>query len=367
MQIPQMELNERIAYELRGVYQRFGYRQYTMSKFEEYDLYSRNKDFLVSEGVITFTDTNGKLMALKPDVTLSIVKNTQDIPGQVQKLFYNENVYRVSKGTHAYREIMQAGLECLGDIDEYGILEVLTLAGKSLGCICRDWVLDVSELGILSRVIGEAGIPAQEKGSALRLIGEKNLHELTALCRKCGVEEAAAEKLRTLASLSGKPEAVLPVMEQLLGADAVGSFAKIMAALDAGELKDHVRIDLSVVDDPNYYSGVVFKGFVLGVPNSVLSGGCYDALMSRMGRRDGAIGFAVYLDELEMLDAAAPEFDADTLLIYDETTGPAEIRAVAEGLARVGSVSVRRQVPAGQRFRRTMFLRNGKVEVQKNA
>ena len=67
--------SEKAVYALRSLYTSYGYVQYKMSKFEEYDLYVRNKDFLVSDAVITFTDTDGKLLALKPDVTLSIIKN----------------------------------------------------------------------------------------------------------------------------------------------------------------------------------------------------------------------------------------------------------------------------------------------------
>ena len=94
---------EQVTFSLRSLYNRRGYAQYKMSKFEEYDLYARNKDFLISDNVITFTDLNGKLMSLKPDVTLSIVKNSTDNPEGLQKLYYNENVYRVSKGAKAFR------------------------------------------------------------------------------------------------------------------------------------------------------------------------------------------------------------------------------------------------------------------------
>ena len=61
MQIDDSVMNgqERISFRLRSLYSEYGYERYRMSKFEEYDLYSRNKDFLFSEGVITFTDTNG--------------------------------------------------------------------------------------------------------------------------------------------------------------------------------------------------------------------------------------------------------------------------------------------------------------------
>ena len=142
---------QQLTLALGGIFSSHGYSQYKMGKFEEYDLYSKNKDFLVSDSVITFTDTNGKLMALKPDVTLSIIKNTKNEQG-IQKLFYNENVYRVSKSTNSFKEIMQSGVECIGDIDSFSIGEVLMLAAESLNEISQDFILEISQLDILSRV-----------------------------------------------------------------------------------------------------------------------------------------------------------------------------------------------------------------------
>ena len=100
---------ERAAMSLRALYRDYGYQPFRMSRFEEYDFYARNKDFLVSDQIITFTDSRGKLMALKPDVTLSILKSGKDQPGCRQKLCYSENVFRVSSSSGQFREIMQAG------------------------------------------------------------------------------------------------------------------------------------------------------------------------------------------------------------------------------------------------------------------
>ena len=88
--------DEEAVYKLRKLYRSFGYTRYKMSKFEEYDLYVKNKDFLISDGVITFTDTSGRLLALKPDVTLSIINNCKDDVGEVYKVYYNENFYYCS-------------------------------------------------------------------------------------------------------------------------------------------------------------------------------------------------------------------------------------------------------------------------------
>ena len=178
-----LDFTEQAVFSLRALYNRYGYTQYKMGKFEEYDLYARNKDFLISDSVITFTDLNGKLMALKPDVTLSIVKNTTDRPEDLQKLYNNENVYRVSKGSRSFREITQVGLESLGRIDDYCILEVLLLAARSLQCISPDAILDISHLGLLSRLIDSLGVRPEDKPKLLSCIGDKNLHDLARLCR----------------------------------------------------------------------------------------------------------------------------------------------------------------------------------------
>ena len=90
-----LKSEEKAIFNLRSLYKKYGYSPYKISKVEEYELYVRNKDFLVSDRVITFNDTNGKLLALKPDVTLSIIKSGEDTEGVKQKVFYNENVYRV--------------------------------------------------------------------------------------------------------------------------------------------------------------------------------------------------------------------------------------------------------------------------------
>ena len=131
---------EQLLFRLRNLYRRYGYRMYRMSKFEKYEFYAGNKDFLASDRIITFHDTDGELLALKPDVTLSIVKSAQFRPLQVERLFYQENVYRPFGSAGHFREMLQCGLECIGDLDYYGMFEVLFLAEQSLRAVSEDSV-----------------------------------------------------------------------------------------------------------------------------------------------------------------------------------------------------------------------------------
>ena len=205
-----MKREEKVLFGLRALYQRHGYAQYKMGKFEEYDLYARNKDFLVSEGIITFTDTDGRLMALKPDVTLSIIKNTRDVEGCVQKVCYSENVYRISGSTRQFKEIMQAGLECIGDVDSYSLCEVLALASESLEMIDPDNVLELSHMGVVSALVNGLELEANERAMALACVGEKNLDGLKKLCPGRDLDGVAA-----LIGAHGRPADVIAAKNRI--------------------------------------------------------------------------------------------------------------------------------------------------------
>ena len=304
-----MDAQERIGFRLRALYNGCGYSRYRMSKFEEYDLYSRNKEFLFSEGVITFTDTNGRLMALKPDVTLSIVKNGRDNPGQIRKVYYHENVYRVNSPEDGFREQTQVGIECMGDVDGACVSEVLKLAAESLKLCSEDFVLEVSHLDILSAFVDRIVPDAKVKNQILQCAGEKNTHGIRQICRENGIAEGAEEPLIQLLSLYGAPKYVMPRIRALAEENGVGNEAAELSRAVAGfagtETEDRIRIDFSATGDMKYYNGIAFKGFISGIPGSVLSGGQYDHLMRRMNRRDRAIGFAVFLNMMERLTEEA--------------------------------------------------------------
>ena len=301
---------ERRIFALRTLYSRAGYISYRMRKFEDYDLYSRNKDFLLSDRVITFTDTNGRLKALKPDVTLSIVRNLDDRPDEVARLFYDENVYRVSDRTNSFREIMQMGLECIGDAGNACAAEVIDLAEKSLALVAEDndYLLRISDTDILTMIIDGMTDSKAVKSDLLRLAAGKNLHEIERLCAANEIPEDKYRPLLDLMGLYGTPDEVMPQLEEICrGTEAeeeVDEFRDVLNGLYPGNSTGADRkllVDFSIIGDVNYYNGMAFEGYIDGIPECVLVGGRYDRLMHRMKKKSRAIGFAVYLDTLAML------------------------------------------------------------------
>ena len=331
---------ERAVFALRKLYRQFGYQPYRMSRFEEYDLYVRNKDFLVSDQIITFSDGQGRLLALKPDVTLSIIKNAPQTPGVVQKVYYNENVYR------SYREMLQTGLECVGDLGAYEIAEVVMLAAESLKLLGETCILDISHMGLIRAMLDACGVTDTEK--AMQCLRRKNGHELRQLCPD--------EKLQLLISCRGDGDEILDQIEAVLVTDAeltaLNELRSLWAMLKGCGL---ARLDFSVANDMRYYNGVVFKGYLEGIPTSVLSGGQYDRLLQKMGRRGRAIGFAIYLDQLQLLEQPGC-FDVDTLILHNDADA-AQLMAAARSEAQKGTVLVAREIPANRTYKTLIDLR----------
>ena len=352
---------EKAVLTLRSLYKQYGYLPFKMSKFEEYDLYVRNKDFLIGESVITFNDTNGRLLALKPDVTLSIIKNTVDESGVKHKVYYDENVYRVSARTHQFKEIMQSGIECIGDIDITDIFEVVYLAAKSLDSVSSDFVLDLSHMGLFSAFLDEVSDSKLIRREFTKLIAEKNKHESRALCQRENISERGKMIVEMLTDLYGSPidvlgeiSAMCVTKEQKTAFDELSLVCDLMSKT---EYADRIRIDFSVVSDMRYYDGVVFKGFISGIYEYVLSGGKYDPLMRRMGRSSSAIGFALYVDLLESLDKSVKGYDVDFLLLYSEKTkAETVIEAKSQLIAEGKSVFANKTVPEKIRYKEIIDL-----------
>ena len=360
--------NEQVVFALRALYRQYGYEQYKMSAFDEYDLYAENKSFLVSQNVITFTGPNGKLMALKPDVTLSIIKNSPDEPGETTKVCYNENVFRTDGGSHAFKEIVQTGLECIGHIDLYAMSEVVMLAVRSLQAIHPNYILDISHLGFVQGLLGDAKLEEKQRQEVLRCMNAKNIPDLSTLCRQWNLPSETACYLIELTRLYAPMGEALAKLQELnvndQTASALAELSGVYRLLEVDGCHDRVYLDFSLTNDMDYYNGLIFRGFVEGLPSGVLAGGRYDNLVHRLGKQGGAIGFAVYLDLLERLDAHTREYDVDVLLLYGEDTDWVALVQTVKMLTGTGqSVKVQRTNDGRLRYRQLLAMNQRGVEI----
>ena len=301
---------ERVSLQLRLLYEKAGFRQYHMSRFEEYGLYRKYSRFLSSDQIITFTDLDGRLLALKPDVTLSIAKNAQVEEGECGRFYYLENVYRPSQESHTFREISQMGLECIGAVDDAVTAQTVSLAIRSLALTGRDYVLELSHMGFVTGLFDAVGAPESIRPRLLTCIRDKNRHELQKCAAEVGLSKQGTDALCLLSSLSGSWETVLEAAEPLALNAAMGTalsdLRTLCETLEARGETENLKLDLSLVNDMGYYNGLVLQGFLAGLPRAVLRGGRYDPLAEQFRPGARAIGYALYLDELARLGQEEP-------------------------------------------------------------
>ena len=358
MEIKELNLraDEEATLRLRGIYQKYGYRKFRMGRFEEYSLYAANADFLKGDKVISFTDLDGRLLAMKPDVTLSIIKNSRATMEKGEKFYYIENVYREDKESNNFREVSQMGLEFIGNVDDYGLTEVLSLAARTLAEIDEDYILEISNMEFVTELLGSMNLAYDDYVHMLTLIRQKNSDGIRKVGTGCGLRKEQLDVLAQIPGLYGDVDETIKKARRLVVntpmADALDQLRDVCRAMKVMGVAERIQIDLSIVNDIDYYNGIIFRGFIKGLATNVLSGGQYDRAMKIFGRRTGAVGFALYLDELGRMKKTKNEYDTDVLLIYDEGAKPYET-AEAVAILRNKGLSVRAEIncPEGVRYR----------------
>ena len=358
--------DERATLELRGLYEKYGYKKYKIGKFEEYSLYATNRDFLAGDKVLTFTDLDGRLLAMKPDVTLSVINNTRATKENSEKLYYIENVYRENRENHSFKEINQMGLEYMGNVNKYSVIEVLNLALKSLKLIDSDFLMEISNMNYTVHLLEALELSESLYNELLVNIRQKNAMGIAQVADKAGLDSSTKDMLTELPFLYGD------MAKTIKRARSLAINSKMLKDLD--ELQDlcnsvkslgyskNIQLDLSMINDIDYYNGIIFKGYIRRLPGCVLSGGQYDKAMEILGKKAGAIGFAVYLDELTKGKQEPSQYDVDAVMLYSEEDDVISVIKAVKALQREGlTVRAEMRIPPQLRYKFKYSFRDGQA------
>lgn len=359
--------DEDLVLGLKRLYETYGYKKFKMGKFEKYDLYLENKSFLKNGSIITVTDPKGRLLALKPDITLSIVKNVRSI-SLPEKVYYNENVYISDSDAGEIKETTQIGLEYIGDLDVRALSEILILAAESLSFADENYRIAISHMGFISDILDQIDIPEFEKNSITKFISDKNLHGIKDICIKYGIDSSVSEKLCGLILVCGNfKEFVLKSKELVSGDASSRSFEElnqISSIISSFGYDEKFILDFSVMNDMNYYNGLVFQGFIQGIPKSVLSGGRYDNLVKRLGRDTSAVGFAVYTERLAPLNDWNDEYDCDVFIQYSKDCNPSDVLKAQREFSQNGirCLALENEIEGMKFVRKVVVLPDGSMK-----
>ena len=321
--IKNMSKKNLVLLNIRKMYDSYGYKKISLPSFEEYDLYNENKDF-IDRNVLTVMSPNGKLLALRPDITLSVAKKvSKDQSLKYSKIYYQENTYNLTKYV-GYEEDEQLGIELIGKESTFLDFEIINLAVKSLDIINKKSMIVLSHAGFISSIFENFDLEYEIKEQILDCINRKNSHDIQKILKKNEhISENVKKLIYKIPELSGNLE---NIEKELLKYEINDNTKKILSELkQLNSLlmkfykKSKIVFDFSVVKNLNYYNGIILQGYIEDFPNVILTGGRYDKLFEKFGVDTGAVGFAILTDGLKGYYKDTDKKDFEVLIAYDDS------------------------------------------------
>jgi len=284
-----------------------GYSEIQTPAFEYYDVFTHDAVPYVQENMIKFFDLNGRILVLRPEMTVPIarVAATKLLQANdVLRLFYIQNVYGfLDQSMDAQAEVSQAGIEYIGKAGSEADAEVAALAIQTLILAgLKDFKLEIGQVGFFRGLIGDAPITEEQEEKIRSLIDAKNTVELEYELAKMPIGDDLRKKLLAFPNLFGDNasvfEQVYSFAQNAESTSAVDDAKKTYDILCGMGLSKYISIDFGLLNNYKYYSGIIIRGIVSEVGSPILSGGRYDNLLEEFGRKAPATGFALRIKEI---------------------------------------------------------------------
>ena len=284
-----------------------GFHQVVTPGFEFYDIFSSAEMYYPQETMYKSVDNKGRVLVARPDSTIPIARlvctRLKDYLMPL-KLYYEQKVYRNNPGLRGLsNEMLQMGVEVIGDSSFQSDVELLALGVKALSlCGFGEVRIELGHVGIFKLLMERLDVDSDIKSGIHQFISTKNYAALSSKLDKCGKNQTTAI-LRELPKLFGgaevfeKARILFDGYDDKLG-EMLEYLQAIYAALTNLGLEESVIIDFGLVNQADYYSSLVFKGYTSKAREPVLSGGRYDHLLKDFGCDLPATGFAINVDQI---------------------------------------------------------------------
>ena len=307
---------------ITGVFENRGYSEIITPEVEFYDLFVQSGNPLPQESMVKVIDRSGKILVMRPDNTTPVARVAATLlrgSGGVKRLYYNQTVFR-SDNAHSgsESEIPQCGIELIGTNGMEADLEVILTGIEALEAAgAEDYRIELGHVEFYKALASALALSDDLSEDVRNCIENKKFAELRSLL-KAYEDEPAAQDLLQLSHLFGdlsildraKDFAHVPAAQ-----DALAYLKELYEKIAACGYGSRVRFDLGLVHQLDYYTGVVFRGYVRGASDNILSGGRYDNLLSFFGSPAPATGFAINTGSLDQSLQQQKKVKSDRLKI----------------------------------------------------
>jgi ATP phosphoribosyltransferase regulatory subunit len=291
-----------------AVFEGWSYEEVLTPAVDYYALFEQGMGSSEAQTSFRFTDTDGQMLSLRPDVTSSVARVAATLLAERERplrLCYAAPVFRQQQQSHAEwrRENTQLGCELIGVGGNSADLEMLLLAAEILNRIglSEKFCVTINDVEIFNGLIADQRLDASARETLRRLIDTRDAAQLQCFVADQSISDPVRQSLIRLTQLTGKRQ-VLDEARQLFTNTAalagIERLADLWQVIESLGMENSFEVDLADVSSLDYYTGLSFKVFVRGVGYRVGRGGRYDSLTASFGKTEPAIGFVLSLDSL---------------------------------------------------------------------
>ncbi|MBQ8730795.1 MAG: ATP phosphoribosyltransferase regulatory subunit [Lachnospiraceae bacterium] len=315
--------------KINDVFASYGYSDIQTPTFEYFDIFNKERGSVASNNMYKFFDREGYTLVLRPDMTPSIARAAakyymdEEMP---IRFCYTGNAYiNNSEYQGKLKEFTQIGCELIGDNTSDDDAEVIVMVIETLmQAGLKEFQIEIGHIGFFKGLVEEIGIDSNSEANLRELIQNKNYFGVEELVKSFGIDNEAANTLLRLPQMFGTVE-LLDEAKMLTSnktaLDAISRLAKLIDLLKLYDFDKYVSIDLGMLSNLTYYTGIMFKVYTYGTGDAIVNGGRYDKLISQFGKDAPSIGFSITMDRLmaalnrQKIDI--PIAKNTTMILYD--------------------------------------------------
>src|SRR4051812_47708138 len=291
-----------------SVFDGWGYEEIATPSVDYYALFERGMGHVEARRAFRFADTDGRLLALRPDITSSVARAAATLFASAPRplrFCYAASVFRQLPHSRAEwrRQGRQLGCELIGAGRADADIEILTIAAEVLERLGLggSYRVTLNHVGVFNGVAEQLKLSADAREELRQLVDARDVGALGEFLKPLGRSDATAARASRLALLPGGlgiPEGARDILSNERSRAALEELERLWSAVETLGLGSGYSVDLSDVSGLDYYTGLVFKIYVEGAGAKVGGGGRYDDLTANFGRREPAVGFVLDLDAL---------------------------------------------------------------------
>ena len=304
-------IKNKLQKNIENVLEKCGFNEIKTPTMEYYQTFNRGFQNLKEEDVFKFSDSKGKILVLRPDMTIPIarvvgskLKNNEG----VSRIRYCSDVFRVHEKFGGRRnEYTDCGVELIGLNDEESDIEILSTALETLKVLKnKTYKLEIGNINFFNTLVKDLNITDEDKDNLADLVDRKSAKELEDYLERLDIPQNNKKFLIELPWLFGGSEVIQRAKELAFSEELDNNIfymEKLHYALTEIGYADNISFDLGMSPRQDYYTGIIFRGYAEGAGAIVLSGGRYDNLLKKFDKDSPAIGFSINLDAMiEALD-----------------------------------------------------------------